>query len=117
MPGIPSGRRAYTRVIVEHRTSTPIDGDGGYTEDWTVGVPPDWYVAIDAPGAVATERVQGESVVTQPAMTVTGPFRADIKTTSRLVTGDGRYLSIASVTPTEGRPFELVCACLELATP
>jgi len=114
---IPIGRRSYVRVIVQHRPTPPPDGDGGYTEDWTDGVPPDWYVAIDAPGAVATERVQGDTVVTQPTMSVTGPYRADIKTTSRLVTSDGRYLSIASVTPTDGRPFELVCACMELATP
>jgi|SRR5262245_1951425 len=112
MTPIPTGRRAFVRVVVEVPTGISSDGEGGYTDAWTDS-PPAWDVAIDVTGGGTQEQRSGQTVLTQATLNVTGPYRSDVTTAARLRRSDGRHLAIVGVVEPDGRPFELQCACIE----
>jgi|SRR5215471_1952181 len=111
---IPTGLRAWHRVTVQNPApAQAIDGDVVMTP-WTDAVPPDWYVAMDVLTGIDQERAKRDGVLTQPSVTVTGPYRSDVTTASRLVDG-ARVLYVVGVDDPGRRRFELVVQCSEVA--
>lgn|SRR5262245_51611707 len=106
---IPAGRRAYHRVTVENPTLTRTS-DGDQIAAWTPAALP-WYVAFDPSIGVDQERAKAGTVVTQPGTTVTGPWRADITTGSRLIDQAGNVLYVISAESPDRRQRELVLQC------
>jgi head-tail adaptor len=118
MPGspIPTGRRAFHLVRVQNPTPTPAGGD--YQETFADAVPVYWFVAIDELAGGGQEQIKSlEGVVlTQPSLTITGAYRADITTASRILDDQGRVLHVISVASPEARQRELVCTCSVITT-
>jgi hypothetical protein len=89
----------------------------GYPADdpWITATPPDWFVEV-APAAVADqERTKATGILTQLSVMVTGPYRPDITTASRLIDQDGRALFVVAVDDYRRRHTELVVGCSEVA--
>lgn len=108
---IPTGRRAYHRVRVLNPTTSSVEGD--VVQTWAESALP-WYVALDPTVGVDQERTKGGTTITQPSVTVTGPWRPDITTASRLVDHDGRILHVVSADSPDRRRIEIVCQCSEV---
>jgi len=110
----PAGLRRV-RVTVQNPGPRVWDGKGGYTVPWTDAVPPSWLVRLTSSGGRNQERQTHDTVAVQAAHTVTGPWRSDVTTESRLVLADtGAVLNVLSVDMPDHRQTELVCAVAEV---
>ena len=70
-----------------------------------------WFVALEPAMGGDQERSKAGTIITQPTLTVTGPWRADITTSSRLIDADGRALYVVAVNSPDRRKRELVLQC------
>jgi len=111
MSPIPTGRRAYHRVTVQNPQAVVIDGDT--YETWSSSPLP-WYVALEPTTTTDQERVKVGTTITQPTTTVTGPWRADLSTASRLIDEDGHVLHVLSADSPDRRKLELVLQCSQV---
>jgi head-tail adaptor len=112
---VATGARAYHRVTVQNpaRPGPSVEGDA-IARGWTNAAPAYWHVALE-PAAGDQERVKAGTVLTQPTVLVTGPFRRDITTATRLIDQDGRVLHVLGVERPGRRPIDLVVSCSEIA--
>jgi head-tail adaptor len=112
---IPSGRRAYYRVTVQNPSPPRIvDGDA-VADPWITATPPDWYVFVTPAVTADQERAKATGVLTQLSSMLTGPYRPDVTTASRLISPDGRALSVVAVEDYGERRRELVVGVSEVA--
>jgi len=80
------------------------DGEGGYTESWTpVTI---WFVRIRPATPKDAEAAVAGTVITHLSHVVHGRFHSQISTKSRMVF-NGRTYQITSVSPIDGRDFEM----------
>ena len=116
----PAGLRAWHRVTVQQPGAPIPDGDGGYTEGWVDAAPSTWQVAIAPATARELETAAAASgqatTLTAASHLVTGSYRGDITTQSRLLFGT-RLFQVSSVRNPDERNRELVLACTELVAP
>jgi SPP1 family predicted phage head-tail adaptor len=111
---IASGRRGWHRVTVQNSTQGP-DGDGGYTETWTDASPATWKVEVTPAPARDLERLTGGTTISTSTHLVTGPYRADVTTKTRLLLTATRILQVDVRRDPDERHVELVLTCTELA--
>lgn len=113
-PRMPSGRR-YHRVTVRNPQGEPVaDGDGGSTQEYDDAESP-WHVAIEPATVRTLERVAVGTVSAQASHVVTGPYRSDVTTESRLAFG-ARTLYVVGVINVDERNIETIALCSELVT-
>lgn len=101
------------RVTLQDPGPGVPDGDGGFTQSWTDLVPPAWLCKIAPATAADLERVTAGTVLSMATHVVTGPYRADLTTKSRIVF-NGRSFSIVGVSNPEERNVETICVCKEV---
>lgn len=111
-PSIGIGARPH-RVILQAPGPAVPDPRGGYTQTWTDLVPRRWQVAIETASVQKLERLAAGSVIASAEHIVTGPYRADITTTMRLI-HNGRTLNVLGVFNPEERNIDTVLACAEI---
>jgi len=112
----PAGLRRV-RVTVQNPGDLQWDGKGGYSILWIDGVPPSWLVRVQVSPGRNQERATHNTVAVQATATVTGPYRSDVTTKSRLLVAEtGAVLAVLSVDSPDWRNTELVCAVAEVVT-
>lgn len=102
------------RVTLEAPGPAVPDGDGGFTQPWAPLVPATWYCAIHPATARDLERAAGGTVISQATHIVTGDYRPDVTTQARIISEDGRPLSVVHVTNPDERRIELELLCAEV---
>lgn len=110
MKTVASGLRRH-RVTVQQPTPAP-DTEGSFQQGWVTATPPTWQVAIAAE-APALERAAPGTTLTTGARIITGPYRADITTASRVLVGT-RIFQVDGIRDPEDRHVELELLCREL---
>jgi len=112
---LPTGAGASTRVMV-HNPGPPVpDGDGGWVQTWTDSEIP-WYVAIAPAMGSPQERTTGNTVEGMTTSILTGKYRPDVSTASRLTTMDGATFEVLSVASPGRRGIELTVVCNEVVS-
>ncbi len=110
---IPAGRRRHTVVVqAPDAGSPPSQPDGDVRAAWA-DVPPAWQVAIE-PTVQTTEQGQAGTSIGSATHTVTGPYRADVTLTTRLLIEGTRAFNIVSRVDPEDRHRELILQCREV---
>jgi head-tail adaptor len=88
-----SGRGEYVHLVTFEAPGPAVpDGDGGYTQGWTALDPPTWYVAIRAATLRDRETVLAGVVAASATHVVTGDYRYDVTTATRI-----RYTDFAGL--------------------
>lgn len=101
------------RVSLQNPGPSIPDGDGGSAQTWTDLVPPAWQAQIAPATARDLERVTAGTVLTTATHVVTGPYRPDVTTATRVLF-NGRQFSVVGVSNPEERNVELVLVCVEI---
>jgi head-tail adaptor len=114
-PRVGIGAR-HVWVTVEHAGPTKPDGDGGYTTEWLVGIPPIWQVSIVAATALALERLAVGTVTATATHVLSGPYRPDLTLRSRVLVEGRRVFQVVGLQNVEERGQELVIVCVEQPT-
>lgn len=115
MPGTTTatGDRAYHRMRVENPAPGPpvVDGED-VPPTYVPATPPDWFVR-QLPGTGGTDEraIAAGTVLTQSTLVVSGPYRPDVTTATRLVDDDGQVFAIVGVESPDGVKRELVARC------
>lgn len=112
MPGIRQTTRPGQRrhaVTVQNPTRT-ADTEGGFTEAWVDATPSTWMVAMQSATDRALERVMAGSVQSRASHIVSGHYRSDVSTRSRLVLDDV-YLYVRDVNDVNMLGVELIAVC------
>jgi head-tail adaptor len=114
---LPTGRRAYHVVRVTNPPPpSATGGDVDLTAPW-IASPIPWYVGIEPVVAADQEIAKSEgTILTQASLIVSGAYRADVTTASRLVDPRGAVFHVVSVESPGRRNFELVCRCSEVVS-
>jgi head-tail adaptor len=109
---IPAGLRRHS-VLVQAPSpgSPPSQPDGDVRAAWA-DVPPAWQVAIEP--AVTNEQRQAGTSIGSATHTVTGPYRADVTLSTRLLVEGTRAFNIVSRVDPEDRHRELILQCREV---
>jgi head-tail adaptor len=108
------GDRLHRVFLFSQRAPVP-DGDGGYTMGTWPLDPPDWYVSIRPAGSRELERLTSGTAQTRASHVVTGPYRADVTTGTR-ISFNGRTLYVNGVMNPEERNIDTVALCDEHVT-
>jgi head-tail adaptor len=108
------GARPHWFTVQQPEPPVP-SSDGGYTQTWLAATPPIWQAAIATATATALERLSAGTTITAATHIITGPYRADLTTLSRLVLGT-RVFQIDGVSDADQRCVELVAFCREVPT-
>ena len=103
------------RVTLQNPGPAVPNNDGGYTQSWTDLVPPAWTVKIAPATAADLERVTAGTVLATATHLVTGPYRADITTQTRVLF-NGRQFSVTGVSNPEERNVETIAVCVEVVS-
>lgn len=101
------------RVTLQNPGPALQDSDGGSTQTWTDLVPPAWTCRIAPATAAALERVAAGTVLATATQIITGPYRSDVTTQTRVLF-NGRQFSVTGVANPEERNVELVLVCVEV---
>ncbi len=110
---IPAGQRRHTVVVqVPSPGSPPSQIDGDVADAWT-DLAPLWQVAI-VPAIQTTEQGMAGTSMGSATHSVTGPYRADVTLTTRLLVEGTRAFNIVSRSDPEDRHRELVLLCREV---
>ena len=103
------------RVTVQNPGTAAANADGAYTQTYTDAAPADWQVAIRPATARELERLVAGTVLAQASHVVTGPYRADVTTQTRLLFGS-RTLNVIGVSNPDERNRETIAICTEVVT-
>jgi head-tail adaptor len=99
-------------VTVQDPTGTIPDGEGGFTEGWIDLTPATWYMSI-APATVRDlERVASGTVITTATHIITGRYRADVSTGTRVLF-DNRIFHLTGIRNIDERNITLECTADE----
>jgi len=99
-------------VTVQEATGTVPDGEGGFTEGWVDLTPAKWDVSINPATARDLERAASGTIITTATHVITGRYRPDVTTESRVVF-EGRIFHITGVRNLEERNRTLECTAAE----
>jgi SPP1 family predicted phage head-tail adaptor len=102
------------RVTVQGVTRT-ADSEGGYTEAYAALSPSTWWVAIQPASVRSLERFVASTIQAKATHVVTGRYRSDVNTNTRLVFGS-RTLYVRGVQNVDELNRELLVACEEVVT-
>jgi SPP1 family predicted phage head-tail adaptor len=89
------------------------DGDGGFTHTYAPLVPPTWWVEIKPATARDLERIGSGTVLSTATHLVTGRYRSDVTTQTRLTFHERVFSVTGRMNPGE-RNRELVLVCVEV---
>lgn len=111
----------YRQVVTLSAPGTPAaDGDGGYTQAYTLLSPPEWRCAIEKATVSNGERHFASTVIAQATHIFTGRFHAGISTQTRMVwvdrAGDTHTANVIDVEDPEGAGVLTVAAATEVTT-
>ena len=108
-----TGQRIH-RVRFEDPGVPIPDGDGGYTQAWTVIQPEFWKVAIRPATARDVQQSTGEAVTAAASHVATGAWRP-LTTKARMVrVKDGRIFQINGVNNDDELDVSMTLFCTEL---
>jgi head-tail adaptor len=108
-----SGKRIHTVVVQRPNPGTPpSQPDGDVSEAWA-DLMPVWHVAIE-PATEDPERQTAGTSIGSASHVVTGPYRADVTLTTRLLVEGTRAFNIVSRIDREERHRELILRCREV---
>lgn len=99
-------------VTVQEPSGMIPDGEGGFTEGWTDLDPAKWDVSITPATARDLERVGAGTVITTATHIITGRYRSDVDTTTRVLF-EGRTFHLTGVRNPEERNETLECTADE----
>jgi SPP1 family predicted phage head-tail adaptor len=103
----------YRHVVTVQAPSGMVpDGEGGYTEGWTDLDPAKWDVSINPATARDLERVAAGTVITTATHIITGRYRSDVDTGTRVLF-KGRIFHLTGVRNPEERNITLECTADE----
>ncbi len=104
------------RVTVQQQTPGPVsDGDGAYDETWIDATPAAWDVSVTPATARDLEQAAAGTVTSKATHLVSGRYRPDISTLSRVLF-NGRPLNVVGVTNVQERGIRLELVCVEVVT-
>jgi SPP1 family predicted phage head-tail adaptor len=106
-----AGKRRH-RVRLENPTLT-TDGDGGYTDVWSLLSPGVVWASIEPATVSKLERVAAGTVQSSASHIVTMPYHSGVTTKTR-ITFIGRTFTVAGVVNPEERNIETICICSEV---
>jgi SPP1 family predicted phage head-tail adaptor len=106
------GRKRHYVTLDKPGTPVP-DGEGGFTQAREPLSPPDWYVEIKPATARDLERVVANTVQSTASHLVTGDYRPDVNTQTRVTFG-ARIFEVTGVQNPEERNRDLVLVCEEV---
>lgn len=115
-PTVSIGARPHWATVVQPQGLPVPDGDGSFTQAWVTAVPPIWQIAITSPSQAAVERIAPGTTITTGTYVISGPYRSDITTASRVLFGP-RIFQVEAFRDREERHLELECLCRELPPP
>lgn len=102
------------RVTVQGPLGAAVaDAEGGYLQVYASLTPADWYCSIVPATQRDLERVTAGTVMASASHVVTGRYRADITTQTRLIF-QNRTLHVSSVANLEERNVTLQLVCQEI---
>src|SRR6185503_14429334 len=112
-----SGDRRHL-VTLENPGPPVPDGDGGFTQSWTLLAPAIVAAAIRPPTAQDLERMAASTVISTSMRVVTFPFHAGVTTKTRLTwldpAGRSHTANATGVDNPEERCIETVVLCSEV---
>ena len=82
------------------------DGEGGFTETWADLEPPTWAVSIRPATVRDLERETAGTVITSATHVITGRYRPDVTTATRMIFR-GRTFEITGVVDVDERAIEM----------
>jgi head-tail adaptor len=112
MSPIAIGRRDKIVVVQTPGPAVP-DGDGGYTHTWADANPRTWHVSIEPATTRDLERVAAGTVIATASHLVTGPYRPDLTTQTRLLFG-ARVFNVTGIANPSEKNEELILVCVEV---
>ena len=99
-------------VTVQNPTGVVPDGEGGFTEGWTDLDPAKWDVSITPATARDLERVGAGTVITTATHLITGQYRSDVSTQTRVLF-EGAIYHITGARDPDKRHETLECTADE----
>lgn len=108
-----AGRRRHTVVLQNPGPLVIVDGEQVVT--WMDATPRTWQVAIEPATARDLERVTAGTVLAMASHVVTGPYRADVTTQTRILFGI-RVLNVLGVSNPEEKNVETIATATEVVT-
>lgn len=109
-----AGRRDKVVTVTNPGAAVP-DGDGGYTQAYSPGTPAQWFVAIQPATAADLERTAAGTVLSQASHIITGAYRSDVSTASRLEYGARTFYVRGVANPDEAN-IDTVLICEEVVS-
>ena len=107
-------RGDYRHVVSFQGPGAPVpDGDGGWLTTWANLTPATWHVSIRPATARDLERTPQGTTISTASHIVTGDYRADVTTQTRMLF-DGRTFSINGVSNLEERNITMVLIAVEM---
>jgi head-tail adaptor len=82
------------------------DGEGGWIEGWTDLTPPDWPIAVVPATVRDIERVAAGTVITSATHVITGRWRPDVSTATRILF-EGRVFHITGIQNVDERDITM----------
>jgi SPP1 family predicted phage head-tail adaptor len=108
------GDRPHVVTLQNPGPGIPND-DGGSVPSWIDLVPLKWTVKVAPATAADLERVTAGTVLATATHIVTGPYRPDVTTQTR-VSFNGRQFSVTGVSDPEERHVETIAVCVEIVS-
>lgn len=111
---MPAGRRVH-RVTLQNPGPFSADADGNPIATWTDLSPAAWQVSIEPATERSLERITAGTVLAQASHIVSGPYRYDITTQTRVLF-NGRILNVIGVSNPDERNIETIALCSEIVS-
>jgi SPP1 family predicted phage head-tail adaptor len=109
---VPAGQRRHT-VTLQNPGPAVADADGGFTQTFSDLSPRSWQVEIKPATARDLERVTAGTAMASATHIVTGPYRADVTTKTRILF-NGRLFFVVGVSNPKERGIETIALCNEI---
>lgn len=100
------GERVH-RVRLQNPGERVRDSDGEWSAPWFDLNPPTLDMALRVPTTDDLERAGSGTVITMSTYLMIGPYHPQVTTQTRLLTDDGRSLSVLGVSSLDGRRIEM----------